>query len=145
MDRTTGQGPGERGTGRISQINERENLMKLINTLTLGALVTAGLFVIAGTPCYAEKTWAQEHARRAQVDKRLNNQDDRIDQGVSKGTLTQGQGTQLKKENEMIRQEGKSMASVNGQITKTEQSELNQEANAVSKQIDQEKKDNKKK
>jgi hypothetical protein len=127
-------------------INEMESLMKSAAALRLPAMAVAGILAIAaGTPpCYAEQTWAQEHKRSAQVGKRLDNQDARIDQGVNRGMLTQEQGTQYKEEDALIRQKGTDMASATGQITQTEQSELNQQADVVSKQIDQEKKDNKK-
>lgn len=88
----------------------------------------------------AESQWAKEHPRRHQVNKRLNNQNKRIKQGVKNGTLTKQQARQLHQEDKNIRQEERAMAAQNGgHITKAEQRSLNQQENQTSKQIDSEK------
>ena len=88
------------------------------------------------------KDWKQQHPRRAEVNKRLNNQHRRIHQGVKNGTLTKQEAAQFRGKDRQIRQEERSMASQNGgHITKTEQKALNQQENAESKQIHQEKHD----
>jgi hypothetical protein len=84
----------------------------------------------------AESKFAEQHPRRHQVNKRLNNQNKRIHQEVKGGDMSKGQAAKLHKEDHQIRTEERSMASQNGgHITKQEQQTLNQQENAVSKQI----------
>lgn len=88
--------------------------------------------------------WRKEHPRRTQVNKRLNNQNRRIAQGVRNGALTPAEAKKLRSEDRAIRQEERDMAKQNGgHITKQEQRTLNQQENAVSGQIYQEKHDGK--
>jgi len=108
----------------------------------VGLLVMAGFFVSVGlSPVYAGETaWQKSHPRRAEVNKRLSNQNKRINQGVKNGTLTKGQAAQLHKEDHQIRQEERDMASQDGgHITKQEQRTLNAQENQVSRQIYDEK------
>ena len=108
----------------------------------VGVVVMAGCIVSAGlSPVLAEETtWQKNHPRRAEVNKRLSNQNKRVNQGVKNGTLTQGQAAQLHKEDRQVRQEERDMASQNGgHITKQEQRTLNQQENKVSRQIYDEK------
>ncbi len=71
---------------------------------------------------------------------RLNNQRHRINQGEKNGTLTKQQAHQLHKDDRQIRHEERAMASQNGgHITKQEQRTLNQQENATSSQIYNEK------
>ncbi len=78
----------------------------------------------------------KDHPRRAEVNKRLGNQDKRINKEVKKGEISKGQAAKLHKEDHQIRREEHAMASQNGgHITKQEQKTLNQQENAVSKQI----------
>ena len=80
--------------------------------------------------------WQKNHPRRTEVNKRLNNQNKRIKQEVKNGKITKGQAAALHKEDHQIRTEERAMASQNGShITKQEQKTLNQQENAVSKQI----------
>ncbi|HVN98763.1 MAG TPA: hypothetical protein VMT49_01875 [Steroidobacteraceae bacterium] len=84
----------------------------------------------------AETAWQKAHPRRAEVNHRLANQDRRIHNEVKEGELTHAQAGALHKEDRQIRQEERDMASQNGgHITKQEQRTLNQQENAVSKQI----------
>jgi hypothetical protein len=96
---------------------------------------------LVGTAILAQETqWRQDHPRRAEVNKRLENQNKRIDNGVKNGTLTPGEAHKLHKEDRQIRKEEKLMASQNGgHITKQEQKTLNQQENKVSRQIRREK------
>ena len=67
---------------------------------------------------------------------RLENQNRRINQERKEGELTKAQAAKLHKEDRQIRQEERDMASQNGgHITKSEQNVLNQQENAVSRQI----------
>jgi hypothetical protein len=112
-----------------------------------GLTKIAGLVVIGGfimgvgiSPLHAETTWQKNHPRRVEVNKRLANQNRRINQGVKNGTLTKPEAGQLHKDDRQIRQEERDMASQNnGHITKQEQRTLNQQENKVSAQIYDEK------
>jgi hypothetical protein len=82
------------------------------------------------------KSWEQTHPRRDQVNDRLANQDQRIHQEVKEGDLTRTQAAALHKDDRKIRQEERDMAHMdNGHITKLDQKALNQQENAVSKDI----------
>ena len=108
----------------------------------VGFVVMAGFIVGVGlTPVHAdETTWQKNHPRRTEVNKRLSNQNHRINQGVKNGTLTKTQAAQLHKDDRQIRQEERDMASQNGgHITKQEQRTLNAQENKVSGQIYDEK------
>jgi predicted RND superfamily exporter protein len=103
-------------------------------------LLMAVFFLVSLPVVQAETEWQKEHPRRAEVNKRLKNQNRRINQGVKNGKLTKQQAAQLHKEDHQIRQEERDMASQNGgHITKQEQKTLNQQENAVSGQIYKEK------
>jgi CRISPR/Cas system-associated endoribonuclease Cas2 len=108
---------------------------------TLKAIPVILALALAGTALLAQETpWQKDHPRRAEVNKRLQNQDKRIDNGVKNGTLTQGQARKLHKEDRQIRKEEKMMASQDGgHITKQEQKTLNQQENKTSRQIKREK------
>jgi hypothetical protein len=74
------------------------------------------------------------------VNKRLNNQNRRIQQGVKSGELNKGQAKQLHQEDKSIRKQERQDAAANGgHITKQQQRQLNQQENQASKQIYQEK------
>lgn len=101
-------------------------------------LVTAILLLgsMATSTFADEGQWAKNHPRRAQVNKRLNNQNKRINKEVKEGEISKGQAAKLHKEDRQIRKEERIMASQNGgHITKQEQKTLNQQENVVSKQI----------
>jgi CRISPR/Cas system-associated endoribonuclease Cas2 len=99
------------------------------------AVVT--LFLVGNTAItFAESDWAKAHPRRHQVNKRLRNQNKRIKKEVREGEMTKGQARNLHKDDKMIRQEERDMAKQNGShITKQEQKTLNQQENAVSREI----------
>jgi hypothetical protein len=99
--------------------------------------ITALLFGSMSVSVFAdEATFNKNHPRRAQVNKRLNNQNKRVNKEVKEGDISKGQAAKLHKEDRQIRQEERAMASQNGgHITKQEQKTLNQQENAVSKQI----------
>ncbi|MBF0472708.1 MAG: hypothetical protein HQK91_03860 [Nitrospirae bacterium] len=80
--------------------------------------------------------WQNEHPRRAQVNKRLNNQNKRINQEVKEGEINKGEAKKLRREDKNIRQEERSMAKQHGgHITKEEQKVLNQQENQNSREI----------
>lgn len=76
------------------------------------------------------------HPRRAEVNHRLANQNNRINDKVSDGQMSKKEAGKLHQEDRQIRKEEKIMASQDhGHITKQEQKTLNQQENQVSKQI----------
>jgi hypothetical protein len=80
--------------------------------------------------------WAKAHPRREEVNGRLSNQRRRINREVAEGDLTKAQAARLHRDDQKIRREERLMASQNGgHITRAEQKALNQQENAVSKQI----------
>lgn len=102
-------------------------------------VLVAGLFVCSMS-AFADDAgkgdWAQHHPRRAEVNKRLQNQNRRIHEEVKEGEMSKAEAAKLHKEDHQIRQEERTMASQNnGHITKAEQKALNQQENAVSKEI----------
>jgi CRISPR/Cas system-associated endoribonuclease Cas2 len=101
-------------------------------------LAVASAFILnaAGSAIAAETQWQKDHPRRTQVNQRLANQNQRINKEVKEGEITKAQAAKLHKEDRQIRKEERMMASQNkGHITKQEQKTLNQQENAVSKQI----------
>jgi hypothetical protein len=108
---------------------------------TAKAVLGATLLVLlaAGTSAMAhdkDTKWEKRHPRRDQVNDRLANQHRRIHHEVKEGDLTKQQAQALRQSDHQIRQEERDMAAQNGgHITKTEQKSLNQQENAVSKQI----------
>ncbi len=107
--------------------------------MVLGTVLALG-FAAAPLTANAETAWQKNHPRRAEVNRRLNNQRKRINQGVGNGRLTPQQAGQLHREDHQIRHEERSMASQDGgHITKQEQRTLNQQENKVSQQIYDEK------
>jgi hypothetical protein len=118
-------------------INNRKMKMNKTNRMLINfAILTGMVFITIGAASAAEGHWAQEHPRRAQVNARLENQNHRINQEYREGEITRQQAAQLHKEDRQIRQEERLMASQNGgHITRQEQRTLNQQENAVSRQI----------
>ena len=105
----------------------RKTLAVTTLALALGAVSTAAL---------ADTRWEKDHPRREQVNDRLGNQNARIDQKVANGEMSKREANKLHTEDHQIRQEERAMASQNGgHITKQEQKTLNQQENAVSRQI----------
>ncbi len=105
--------------------------------------ILAGISLIAlilgNVPAaFAETQWQENHPRRAQVNQRLNNQNNRIQNKVNSGQMSQAQAARIHREDHQIRSEERAMASQNGgHITKQEQRTLNRQENAVSRQIGQ--------
>ncbi|HEX4421222.1 MAG TPA: hypothetical protein VH165_25080 [Kofleriaceae bacterium] len=105
----------------------------MIKLLT-GLVVTSALFT--ATPSFADGTWAANHPRRAEVNDRLANQNQRVNNGVRNGTMTPGQASQVHREDHAIRNEERADAAMHGgHITKPEQRQINHQENQVSGQI----------
>jgi len=111
--------------------------MSKLSTKALLATVLTGL-IATTTSAMAETQWQHNHPRRAEVNHRLNHQDQRIHREVREGEINRQQASQLHKEVHQIRQDERGMARQNGgHITKQEQRILNQQANVVSHKIGQ--------
>jgi hypothetical protein len=118
----------ENNLGEIFMNRTVRIFILFISTLLLGGM--------AASTYAAEGQFNKNHPRRAQVNKRLNNQDKRINKEVKEGEITKSQAAKLHKNDRQIRKEERAMASQNGgHITKQEQKTLNQQENANSKQI----------
>ena len=113
-------------------------LRKLVVGTAL-AIVALSMGVPGGTALGGEK-WNAHHPRRAEVNHRLHNQNERIKEGLKTGKLTPQQAKALHQQDVQIRQEERAdAAQYGGHITRTEQQQLNQQENALSQQIFQEK------
>lgn len=84
------------------------------------------------------------HPRVTEVQKRQENQQDRIAKGVKSGSLTPAEATRLeKKEARIDRHKAADMAAHDGHLTKPEQRRLNRQENRTSRQIHRAKHDGK--
>lgn len=112
--------------------------MFTLNRSGKAIVLTALVAVFASTAgsAMAETTWQKNHPRREEVNNRLHNQNNRIKNEVKDGQITKVQAKGLHQDDHAIRQEERDMSKQNGShITKPEQSVLNQQENAVSRQI----------
>jgi hypothetical protein len=110
--------------------------MPKVSNLAVAAGV-AVLIAVTTNVVYAQDTqWQKDHPRRAEVNGRAKNQNQRIKAEEKSGEITKGQAAQLHKEDHQIRKEERADAAKHGgHITKQEQHQLNQQENAVSRQI----------
>jgi len=82
------------------------------------------------------------HPRVNEVNQREENQQQRIANGIKKGSLTPQQASNLeKREASVQKQEQADMAKHNGHLTKVEQRQLNRRENRISKSIYKDKHD----
>ncbi len=104
--------------------------------LTLAIALGGAAVPLLSSAADADSNFAKTHPRREQVNERLVNQNKRIRNEVVAGDLTKAQAAKLHRDNRRIRREERLMASQNGgHITKADQRVLNQQENAVSRQI----------
>ena len=83
------------------------------------------------------------HTPKGEVGNRLENQQDRIAQGVKSGQLTAGEASQLETKDAQISQQvAKDRAANGGNLTNAERAQANKQENRVSKQINKEKHNN---
>ncbi|MBO0735570.1 MAG: hypothetical protein J2P48_03230 [Alphaproteobacteria bacterium] len=102
--------------------------------IALFSVVLAGIGPVGSA--VADTPWQKAHPRREEVNGRLAHQNHRIHQEVREGELTRRQAGRLHREDHRIRQEERDMAGQNGShITRLEHRTLNQQENAVSRQI----------
>jgi len=106
-----------------------------LTKLTVFAFATTFLIGSAGS-AFADTGWNASHPRRAEVNHRLANQNGKINQDRRDGELSRGQARQLHRDDHRIRQEERNMAALDGgHITRVDQRALNQQENAVNRQI----------
>src|ERR1700739_3603144 len=116
-------------------VQQRKSPMRTLGKTV--AFVVAFAFVgSAVSTAFAETQWERNHPRRDQVNDRLANQNRRINHELKEGEISKQQANQLHREDHAIRREGRTIAKLNGgPITRAEQRALNQQENAVSRQI----------
>lgn len=96
------------------------------------------LFITFAGAASAATNWDASHPRRAEVNRRLVNQDHRIRLEVHEGEMSHVQATRLHRDDHQIRREERLMASQDGgHITRQEDRALTQRENRVSRQIGQ--------
>ena len=113
-------------------------MTKTTTLILAGVLATFASISFAQTaaPAASAAHFNQTHPRRAEVNHRLANQNNRIKTEVAEGEMSKARAAKLHKEDRQIRQEERLMAAQNGgHITKQEQRTLNAQENHVSKQI----------
>ena len=119
-----------------------KNIRPLV--ITLIALVSFASVSAGADNAQRKKNWNQNHPRRHEVNKRLNNQQKRTDQGLANGSLNQQQANKIQNQDSRIRsQEQRDAARNGGHITQAEQRQLNREENGVSREINHDERINK--
>ena len=112
-------------------------------TKSLLVLAASGLMFVGAAAAQQDNTSGAGagkvdpgHPRVNQVNKREQNQQNRIANGVKTGQLTPGETRRLERgEQRLQNNEKKDMAKDNGHLTKKDQRHLNREANHMSKRI----------
>jgi hypothetical protein len=112
-------------------------------TKSLLVLAASGLMFVGAAAAQQDNTSGAGagkvdpgHPRVNQVNKREQNQQNRIGNGVKSGQLTPGETRRLEHgEQRLQNNEKKDMAKDNGHLTKQDQRHLNREANHMSKRI----------
>lgn len=108
----------------------------MFNQKTLVVLIAAAAGLVGSVSSAQAGEWKEIHPRRVEVNRRLENQNDRIHREVREGEMSRGEARSLHHDDRQIRQEEHDMASQDGgHITKTEQRVLNQQENQVSRKI----------
>ena len=118
-------------------------MIKTASCFLVVALATSALTIKAEATGKGNPTggkFAVEHPRCNEVNTRIDNQRERINQGVKNGTLTGQQAQQLRANDRAIKQQEHADVKANGgNLTPGEQKQLNQEENANSTLIRDEK------
>lgn len=109
---------------------------------SLLVLAVAGLMSTASAAAQSNTSGAGPgvvdpgHPRVNEVNRREQNQQDRIANGLKNGTLNAKQASNIeKREANLQNREQKDMAAHNGHLTKAEQNSLNRQENRISKTI----------
>jgi uncharacterized lipoprotein YajG len=112
-------------------------------TKSLLVLAASGLMFVGAAAAQQDNTsgagagkFDPGHPRVNQVNKREQNQQNRIANGVKSGQLTPGETRRLERgEQRLQNNEKKDMAKDNGHLTRQDQRHLDREANHMSKRI----------
>ena len=118
-------------------------MIRTVSYLLAGALAVSAWAVQAeaqgnGNPTGGE--FAVKHPRRNEVNTRVDNQRERINQGVKNGKLTGQEAQQLRANDRAIKQQEHADVKANGgHLTRAQQKQINQEENANSQTIRDEK------
>jgi hypothetical protein len=97
----------------------------------IATVAFASLVLAAGTAP------AQE-VRKDQVQDRIHDTNQRINEEYREGELSRGQARQLKQENREIARESRHDEHTGGYLSRGEQAEINQQENALNRQINRE-------
>jgi hypothetical protein len=111
---------------------------KLLSALALGGLMLAGSASAqtSTTSGAGPGVVDPSHPRVNQVNKREQNQQNRIANGIKSGKLSAQQTANLEKREASVQnREQKDMAAHNGHLTKAEQKGVNRQQNRISKSI----------
>lgn len=112
-------------------------------TKSLLVLAASGLMFVGAAAAQQDNTSGAGagnvdpgHPRVNQINRREQNQQNRIANGIKNDKLTPGQTARLERgEQRLQNNEKKDMAKDNGHLTKQDQHQLNEEANHMSKRI----------
>jgi len=142
---------GEAGSleKKESQINQEENTMKSEDN---GHLTSADRTALEQQQKgLSQQIYQDKHNAATQYDgsqkigQRSENQQDRIGQGIKSGQLTAGEASNLENKEAAINQEKRADRAANGgHLTQQQKNQINQQQNKVSKQIYEDKHNNKK-
>lgn len=109
--------------------------MTTVWSVGMAAAILLGALVMSPVPVMADQ-FAQEHPRRAQVNRRERRQQGRIAAGIEQGRLNVGQAARLEaREAALKRQERRDVRINGGYLTKGQQRHLNREENGLSRAI----------
>lgn len=109
-----------------------------MNHIACKIAAAAALAISFAGTASAQTNWDATHPRRAEVNYRLANQDQRIHQQVRDGEMSHAEAARLHRDDHQIRQEERDMARQDGgHITRREDYALNQQENRLSRQIGQ--------
>ncbi len=116
----------------VKELQLKNFKMKNTFFITIGLMSTLAFCA----PTHAQTINRENHPRRKEVNSRLARQNRRIHREVKSGEMTHSEAKRLHHEDKIIHREEKAMVHQNhGHLTKAEKKSLNQQENAVSKQI----------
>jgi hypothetical protein len=118
-------------------------MIRTVSYLLAGALAASTWMVQADAQGNGNPTggnFAAKHPRRNEVNTRVEDQRDRINQGLKNGKLTGQEAQQLRANDRAIKQQEHADVKANGgYLTPAQQKQINQEENANSQLIHDEK------
>jgi hypothetical protein len=117
--------------------------MKALIQVAATAVMFAAFCSTSILNAHADDNWQKKHPRRAEVNKRLKNQQNRVDQGLANGQLKPGQAQHIQNQDARIQnQESRDAAQNGGHLTQGEQNQINREQNHTSREINRDEKNN---